>query len=65
MVVDVIISLAEPNAKQDFIDVIAVDEQPLVAARSVIFTQNLPVVVVVVSPCVIGVNKVFLFNPSA
>jgi len=59
MVVDIILSAAwrPGDGIQYFIDVIAVDEQPLVAARSVIFTQYLPFVVVVVSPCVIGVKK--------
>jgi hypothetical protein len=59
MVVDIILSAAWRlgGGIQYFIDVIAVDEQPLVAARTVIFTQNLSVAVVVVSPRIIGVNK--------
>ena len=67
MVVDVILSAAwrPGDGIQDFVDVIAVDEQLLVAALTVIFTQYLPVVVVVVSPRIIGINEVFLLNPPA
>jgi len=67
MVVDVILLAAwcPGGGIQYFIDVIAVDEQLLVAALTVILTQYLPVVVVVVSPCIIGVNEVFLLSPPA
>ena len=45
--------------------VVAVDKEALYVVRIIVFAQNLPVVIVIIQPCVIGVNKVFLLNPSA
>jgi len=65
VVVDVVIVVAVSYHQQYFIDVVAVDKEALYVVRIIVSAQNLPVVIVIIQPCVIGVNKVFLLNPSA
>ena len=65
MVVGVVIVVAVSYHQQYFIDVVAVDKEALYVVRIIVSAQNLPVVIVIIQPCVIGIDKVFLLNPSA
>jgi len=48
MVVGVIVVIAISFHQQNFVNIVAIDKQPLEVIRAVIFAQHLPVVVVVV-----------------
>lgn len=54
MVMD--IPLATPGSinpgKQDLIDVVAINKEPFMHVIGIIFTQDLPVVVIIVPPCI-------------
>jgi hypothetical protein len=51
--------------RQYFIYVVAVDKEPLEVVGTIIFTQDLPVVIVIVASGVVRVDEVFFLNSSA
>jgi hypothetical protein len=65
VVVGVVIVVAVGFHQQYLINVVAVDKEALYVVRIIVSAQNLPVVIVIIQPCVIGIDKVFLLNPSA
>jgi hypothetical protein len=50
--------------EDDLIYIVAINKQPLVAIRAVVFANDLPVVVIIVTSRIAGVNKVFFLDSS-
>jgi len=66
MVVDVVF-IAGPGKitpENDLIYVISVYKELLIVIAAVVFTDDLPVVVVIVTSRIVGVNKVFFLDSS-